>query len=210
MKKVLIADDHAIVREGVKNIIREMPDISNIDEASEGPEAYEMITKRDYDLVILDISLPGMSGLDILNKLENSGQATRVLMLSFHPQEHYAMRAFRMGASGYVVKDSGMAAIREAIQKVIGGGKYVSPELAEKLVFHQQEKTGRLSHEHLSQREFLVMTKLAAGLSLSEIAAKEFISDKTVSTYRGRILKKMNMKTNADLTRYALENGLIE
>ncbi len=210
MKKILIADDHAIVREGVKNIIREMPDISLIDEASDGVEAYEKIKNGDYHVVVLDISLPGISGLDILGKLRSNDRSPAILILSFHPQEHYALRSFKLGASGYVVKNSGTAVIREAIQKVAGGGKYVSPDLAEKLIFQESDKTGVLPHEHLSQREFQVMIRLAAGLTLTEIAAKEFISDKTVSTYRGRILRKMNMKTNADLTRYALENGLIE
>lgn len=208
--KILIADDHPIVREGLKNIITAMPGICQVDQAGEGFEALKKIKSGDYDLLILDISLPGINGLDILSKLQANDRNPAILILSFHPQEHYAIRAFRMGASGYVVKNSSPGIIGEAIEKVAGGGQYVSPELAEKMIFPLSGDTLTLPHEKLSRREFHVMTKLAAGDSVTDIAASLFISAKTVSTYRTRILNKMNMQTNSELTRYALLNGLIE
>lgn len=208
--KILIADDHAIVREGLKQIVKTLPEVTLIDEASEGNEALLKIKEVGYDLIILDISMPGMSGLDILQRISSRNINTRVLMLSLHPQEQYAIRAFKLGASGYLSKDSAFEELTTAINKIAAGGKYVSPAFAEKLIFTDPEQAGENLHDSLSDREFQVMIMLAKGKTVVEIAKKIFISDKTVSTYRSRIMEKMDMKKNADLTLYAIKHNLIE
>ncbi len=208
--KILIADDHAIVREGVKQIVKTLPEVKQIDEASDGKEALSKLTKTYYDLAILDISMPEVTGLDLLQQLKLNNIRTRVLILSFHPQEQYAVRAFKLGASGYLSKDSAFEELAMAIRKIAAGGKYVSAAFAEKLLFNEVSSTNQQLHESLSEREFQVMIMLAKGKSVSEIAAEIFISDKTVATYRARIMEKMQMKKNAELTIYALRNKLIE
>ena len=208
--KILIADDHAIVREGVKQIVKTLPEVKQIDEASDGKEALSKLTKTNYDLAILDISMPEMTGLDVLQNLKNNNIQTRVLMLSFHPQEQYAVRAFKLGASGYLSKDSAFDELAMAIRKISQGGKYVSAAFAEKLLFNEVSSINMALHESLSEREFQVMIMLAKGRSVTEIATEIFISDKTVATYRARIMEKMQMKKNAELTIYALRNKLIE
>lgn len=208
--KILIADDHAIVREGVKQIVKKLPEVELIEEASEGNEALRMIKKVGYDLAILDISMPGLSGLDILREIGEKKLRTRVLMLSFHPQEQYAVRAFKLGASGYLSKDSAYDELATAIHKIANGGRYVSAAFAEKLLFPDEEQPTRNMHDALSDREFQVMIMLAKGKSVMEIGKELFISDKTVSTYRTRIMEKLDMKKNADLTLYAIRNNLIE
>ncbi|MEK7718208.1 MAG: response regulator transcription factor [Bacteroidota bacterium] len=208
--KILIADDHAIVREGVKQIVRTLPEVSQIDEACDGQEALTKMTKVEYDLVILDISMPEISGLDLLQRLKNRGNKARVLMLSFYPQEQYAVRAFKLGASGYLSKDSAFEELTMAIRKIAAGGKYVSAAFAEKLLFEEINPNLNTLHESLSEREFQVMIMLAKWISVTEIAAAIFLSDKTVATYRARIMEKMQLKKNADLTIYALRNKLIE
>ena len=190
--KILIADDHAIVREGVKQIVRTLPEVSQIDEACDGQEALTKMTKVEYDLVILDISMPEISGLDLLQRLKNRGNKARVLMLSFYPQEQYAVRAFKLGASGYLSKDSAFEELTMAIRKIAAGGKYVSAAFAEKLLFEEINPNLNTLHESLSEREFQVMIMLAKGISVTEIAAAIFLSDKTVATYRARIMEKCN------------------
>ncbi len=207
---ILIADEHAIVREGVKQIIKTLPEVNLIDEASDGNIAYTKILSKNYDLVVLDISIPGITGLDLLQRMKNKDIKTNVLILSFYPQEQYAIRAFKLGASGYLSKDSASEELSLAIRKIAAGGKYVSSALAEKILFQDIELDGKLPHEQLSEREFQVMIMLAKGKSLVEIGHEIFISDKTVSTYRMRILEKMGLKNNTDLTIYALKNKLIE
>jgi DNA-binding NarL/FixJ family response regulator len=208
--KILIADDHAIVREGVKLIVKTLPEVKQIDEASDGKEALAKLIKTHYDLAILDISMPEITGLDLLQQIKFQNIQTRVLMLSFHPQEQYAVRAFKLGASGYLSKDSAFEEMAMAIRKIAAGGKYVSAAFAEKLLFSEVSSTNQQLHEALSEREFQVMIMLAKGRTVSEIATEIFISDKTVATYRSRILEKMGMKKNAELTIYALRNELIE
>ena len=208
--KILIADDHAIVREGVKQIVKTLPEVKQIDEASDGKEALSKLIKTKYDLAILDISMPEMTGLDLLQHLKIHNVQTRVLILSFHPQEQYAVRAFKLGASGYLSKDSAFEELAMAIRKIAAGGKYVSAALAEKLLFNEVSGTNQQLHESLSEREFQVLIMLAKGKSVTEIAGEIFISDKTVATYRARIMEKMQMKKNAELTIYALRNKLIE
>jgi two-component system invasion response regulator UvrY len=208
--KILIVDDHAIVREGVKQIVKTLPEVRQIDEASDGKEALSKLMKNHYDLAILDISMPEITGLDLLQHLKNNNIQTRVLMLSFHPQEQYAVRAFKLGASGYLSKDSAYDELAMAIRKIAAGGKYVSAAFAEKLLFNEVSSTNQQLHESLSEREFQVLIMLSKGKSVTEIANEIFISDKTVATYRSRIMEKMQMKKNAELTIYALRNKLIE
>lgn len=208
--KILIADDHTIVREGIKQIVKTLPEVTLIDEVADGDEAFAKILSTDYDMVILDISMPKMTGLDLLQRMKSRDIKTRVLILSFYPQEQYAIRAFKLGASGYLSKDSAFEELHLAIKKIAAGGKYVSSALAERLIFQDMEIEGKLAHEKLSEREFQVMIMLAKGKSLVEIGNEIFISDKTVSTYRARIMEKMGLKSNTELTIYALKNSLIE
>ena len=208
--KILIADDHAIIREGVKQILKTLPEVTLIDEVADGNDALTKIKEVGYDLVILDISMPGMSGLDILRNINQRNIVTRVLILSFHPQEQYAVRAFSLGAAGYLSKDSAYEELTAAIHKIAAGGKYVSSAFAEKMFFTGPEQMGQQLHDSLSDREFQVMILLAKGKTVLEIANEIFISDKTVSTYRARIMEKMGMKKNADLTFYAIRSNLLE
>jgi two-component system, NarL family, invasion response regulator UvrY len=208
--KILIADDHSIVREGLKQYVKTLDEVKLIDEAAEGHEAWTKIKDGGYDLVILDVSMPGMSGLDVLQKIKERKLPTRVLILSVHPQEQYAFHAFKLGASGYLTKDSASEELTLAIKKISSGGRYIASTFAEKLAFNGFDPGEKLPHEKLSQREFQVMIMLAKGESVTEIAKEIFISDKTVSTYRSRVLEKMGMKKNFDLTMYAIKNNLIE
>jgi two-component system, NarL family, invasion response regulator UvrY len=208
--KVLIADDHSIVREGLKQYVKTLDEVNLIDEASEGNQAWAKIKDGGYDLVILDVSMPGMSGLEVLQKIKERNLPTRVLILSVYPQEQYAFHAFKLGASGYLSKDSASEELTLAIKKIISGGRYITSAFAEKLVFNGFDSSGKMPHEKLSEREFQVMIMLAKGISVTEIAKEIYISDKTVSTYRTRILQKMDLKKNAELTIYAIKNNLIE
>jgi DNA-binding NarL/FixJ family response regulator len=208
--KILIADDHSIVREGLKQYVKTLDEVKLIDEAVNGIEAWTKIKDGGYDLVILDVSMPGMSGLDVLQKIKEKNLQTRVLILSVHPQEQYAIHAFKLGASGYLSKDSAFEELTLAIKKIASGGRYVASVFAEKLAFNDIDSDTHTLHEKLSEREFQVMLMLAKGKSVTEISKEIFISGKTVSTYRTRILEKMGMKKNAELTMYAIKNNLIE
>lgn len=208
--KILIADDHSIVRHGIKQILQNLNIFSIIEEATNGQEAFEMMKLNHFDFVILDISMPGLSGLDILQKMKSIGLYQNVLILSVHPEKQYAVRALRMGASGYLSKESASEELEMAIQKISNGQKYISSVISEKLAFDITEESGILPHEKLSEREFQVMCLLAEGVSVTEISHKLNISDKTVSTHRIRVLGKMGLKKNAELTLYAVKNGLIE
>jgi two-component system, NarL family, invasion response regulator UvrY len=208
--KILIADDHSIVREGLKQYIKTLSDVDLIDEAVDGSEAWKKIKAGDFDIVILDVSMPGMSGLDVLRNIKERNMNIRVLILSVHPQEQYAIQAYKLGAMGYLSKDSAFAELSLAIQKIASGGRYISSAFAEKLAFNGYNSDIHAIHEKLSEREFQVMVMLAKGNSVREIAKEIFISEKTVSTYRTRILEKMGLKKNAELTMYAFKNNLIE
>jgi len=208
--RVLIADDHSVVRRGLKQVLIDLNLFSIIDEATDGFEAYQKIKAIPYDFVILDISMPGLSGLDILEKLKSTGIKRNVLILSVHPQNQYAIRALRLGASGYLSKESAFSELELAIQKTSIGQKYISSEIAEKLAFNVDDNLETPLHEKLSEREFQVMCMLAKGVSVTEISHKLSISDKTVSTHRIRTLQKMGMSKNAELTLYAIKKGLIE
>lgn len=208
--KILIADDHSVVREGLIRILKGLDKITLIDEAKDGQEALDKIMKGGYDFIIMDISMPVLSGLDILQTLKNKNQKEKILILSMHPQEQYAIRVLRLGASGYLSKESASEELITAINKISAGGKYISSVIAEKLVFNFNEQPDRSLHESLSEREFQIMLLLAKGIGLTEIGKQLFISDKTVSTYRARLMEKMGMKKNAELTLYAIKNNLIE
>jgi two-component system invasion response regulator UvrY len=210
MLKILIADDHPVFRRGLKQIIAEIPDTVVVDEATNGWEALQMTRAGDYDTVILDISMPGKSGIDVLAQLIREKPKLPVLMLSMHPEEQYAVRALRAGASGYLTKESAPEELVAAIQKVSTGGKYVSSSLGEKLASIVQHKAEQLPHEILSHREYQVMCLIASGRAITEIARELSLSVKTVSTYRSRILQKMKMKNSSELTRYAINNSLID
>jgi len=208
--KILIADDHSIVREGLKQYVKTLDGVEVIDEAVNGNEAWTKIKEGSYDLVILDVSMPVLSGLDILRKMREKNLQVRVLMLSVHQQEQYAVHAFKLGASGYISKDNAFEELTLAIRKIASGSRYISSAFAEKLAFNGFDSDTHALHEILSEREFQVMVLLAKGKSVTEISKEIFISDKTVSTYRARILEKMGMKKNAELTMYAIKNNLIE
>jgi two-component system invasion response regulator UvrY len=208
--KVLIADDHSIVREGLKQYVMTLDEVKLIDEAVNGNEAWAKIKTGNYDLVILDVAMPDMSGLDVLQKIKSRNIKTRVLILSVYPQEQFAIRAFKLGASGYISKDSAFEELILAIKKITEGGRYIASAFAENLALNGFDKGSYKLHEKLSERELQVMLMLAKGKSVMEIAKEIFISDKTVSTYRTRILEKMGMKKDAELTIYAIKNNLIE
>jgi DNA-binding NarL/FixJ family response regulator len=208
--KILIADDHQVVIEGLKMITEKATSCSLIDEATNGTEAFTKIMNNDYNLVILDISMPGKTGLDILKELKDKNKITPVLILSVHPQEQYAVRVIKLGASGYLCKNSMYEELANAIRKILAGGRYITPALAEKIVFDDNYALNRAPHEKLSEREFQIMCMIAIGKSVTDIAEDLFISDKTVSTHRSRILEKMGMKTNAQIMSYAIKNNLVE
>ena len=209
MLKILIADDHAIVREGIKQILAEIPEQVQTDEATNGQEVIQKIWNNNYDLVLLDISMPGRSGLDILKQLKSENPDLKILILSMHPEEQYAIRALKAGASGYLTKESTPLELTKAIKKVSMGKKYVSASLAETLAAHLETTTEKPIHETLSNREFEVMCMIASGKTVKEIANDLSLSVKTISTYRTRILDKMHMKNNAQITHYTIQNNLI-
>ena len=207
MLKILSIDDHEVVRRGLKDMFT--TESATFGEARSGAEAVDLVRKQPWDIAVLDISLGGRSGLEVLSELKQLRPRMPVLILSMHAEEQYAVRAFRAGASGYINKASSGEELRKAILKIIKGGQYVGPTLAEKIVV-QLSQPGKVPHENLSNREFEVLCSIASGQTVKEIAAKLSLSDKTISTYRRRILDKMDMRTNAELTHYAIRNGLVE
>ena len=210
MIKLIIADDHPIVREGLKQIIADSPHFTVSDEASDGPELLDKVRNENFDVIILDLKMPGMDGLDVLKQLKIEKPRIPVIILTVHPEAQYALRILRAGASGYLTKESVSAELVTAIRKVHRGGKYISPGLAEKIAFALDTDSEKMLHETLSDREYQVMYMIASGKTVTEIAEEINLSVKTISTYRARILEKMNMKTNAELTRYAFQNSLID
>lgn len=207
--KILIADDHIVVREGLKNIVKRLYSDSLVEEAEDGIEALNKIKSNEYDLVIMDISMPGKSGIDILTSLKDKKCKANILILSVHTQEQYAVRVLQLGASGYLCKSCAFRELAIAINKIMAGGKYISPTIAERINF-EKEGLNLTPHEKLSPREFQIMCLMAKGLSVKEISDDLFISDKTVSTHRIHILEKMGLKKNAELINYAIKNNLIE
>jgi len=209
MIKILVADDHTIVREGLKQIVADVGDMMVADEAGNGQEALQKIREGDYDVILLDISMPGRSGLEVLKDIRAERPKLPVLILSMHSEEQYAVRALRAGASGYLTKASAPDELIGAIRKVSRGRKYVTASLAEKLALELDVDIRKPPHEMLSDREYQVMLMLASGKAVKEIADELCLSVKTISTYRSRILEKMNMKKNAELTLYAIQNSLV-
>ena len=209
MIRVLVADDHPIVREGLKQIISDSDDIIVVDEAGNCQEALNKSCKTEYDVILLDVCMPGRSGIEIIKDLKNGAKKSNVLVLSAYPEEQYALSALKSGASGYLVKKSAPEELIAAIKKVSTGRKYISASLAERLAFAIDENEDKKPHEKLSVREFQVMCMLASGRTVKEIAKKLFLSVKTISTHRSRILEKTGMKNNAEIIHYAVKEGLI-
>jgi two-component system invasion response regulator UvrY len=207
--KILLADDHTLVRKGLKQILLDTKDIERVDEARDGKETISKVSRKKYDLVLLDISLPGRSGIDVLKQLKCSKPELPVLILSMHPEEQYAVRSLRAGAAGYLTKESAPDELIKAIRKVANGGKYITSSLAEKLAGEIGPETEKPLHEILSDREYQVMCMIASGKTVKDIAEDLDLSVKTISTHRARILRKMHMDNNAQLTHYAIKHGLV-
>jgi two-component system, NarL family, invasion response regulator UvrY len=213
MVKILVVDDHAIVRRGVIRILEECPELGAVcDEAADAREAAQLVAAGGYAMVLLDISLPGVSGLELLKKMHRDNPKVPILILSMYPEEQYAIRALTLGAVGYLSKESAPDDLLAAARKVLAGGRYISAQLAERLAAHlgSGARDGTQPHEDLSDREFAVLRLIGAGRTPGQIAGELFLSAKTVSTYRSRILRKMELKSNAELMSYALRNSLAD
>ena len=209
MMRIIIADDHVFLRQGVERILRKEYPTAQIDEVADGEDLVKKVMKQTYDLVISDVSMPGRGGMEALHAIKEQYPKLPVLMLSMHPEDHYAVRALKAGASGYLSKSMAPEELINAVKRVLMGRKYITPLIAEMLTEQFSDEAGKLPHEMLSDREFEVLKLLAAGMGLSDIGKSLSISATTVSTYRTRILEKMNLKTNADLIRYAFEHHLL-
>jgi two-component system, NarL family, invasion response regulator UvrY len=210
MKTALVVDDHAVVRQGLLRILAESADRWRGEEAGTAGEALELIKARSYDAVVLDISLPDVNGLEALRTIKALRPGLPVLILSVHSEDQYAVRALRWGASAYLTKDSATEELLKALSAVLRGRRYIGASLAEKLVEALDGANGRPAHETLSDREFEVFERMARGRAVGEIAAELFLSPKTVSTYRRRVLEKLNLKTTAQVIHYAARNGLAD
>jgi two-component system invasion response regulator UvrY len=209
MIKILVADDHAVVRNGLKQIVNDTYDMVIAAEASNGQEALNKALKDDYDIVLLDITMPDRSGLDILKEIKSQKPGLPVLILSMHPEEQYAVRALKAGAAGYLTKESAPEELIRAMRKVSSGGRYVTLSLAEKLASVLETGAEKSLHQALSDREYQVLCMIASGKRIKQIADELLLSAKTIGTYRSRVLRKMNMNNNMELTRYAIENQLV-
>jgi DNA-binding NarL/FixJ family response regulator len=210
MIKILIADDHTIFREGLKHILTDYSDLIVTDEARNGQEVLEKVWNNEYDMVLLDISMPGMNGLEVLKRLKKEKPKLSVLVLSMHPEEQYAVRALKSGASGYLTKESATDELITAIRKISQGRKYITSSLAERLAFGLETDAEKPPHETLSDREYQVLLMIASGKTITQIAKELFLSVKTVSSHRSHILEKMEMKTNAELTHYVIKHNLLD
>ena len=208
--RILIADDHAVVRQGLKQILAAEFKQAVFGEASTGQQALELVWRESWDVLVLDITMPGQSGLDVLKAVKKSRPRLPVLMLSMHPEDQFAVRMLKSGAAGYMTKESAPAELVGAVQKVVSGGRYVSPALAEKMAAFLALDVQSSPHERLSDREFLVLRLIASGKTVGEIARELSLSVKTVSTYRTRILEKTGLRNSAELTHYAIQNQLVE
>lgn len=209
MTRILLADDHAVLREGLKGILAKAIRGAEFGEAGDGAEVMALVTRETWDVVILDLSLPGRSGLDVLKAIKHLFPSLPVLILTMHPEKEYAVRAFRAGAAGYVLKRTASQELIAAVRKALSGGRYVPASLAESLAFELGRTRPENPHEALSDREYEVFYHLALGETVTQVAGELNLSVPTVSTYRARIFEKLEAESNADLTRYALENELI-
>ncbi len=210
MIKILIADDHALIRKGLKQILDDSPDMRVTGEAENGMQAIQMALQNEYDLILLDISLPDKNGIDVLKQIKANNPNTPVLMLSMHAEDQYAVRSMKAGAAGYLNKQGVPAQLLTAIRNVASGKKYISTELAEQLANGLSQGYQELAHQTLSDREYQTLCLMASGKKLSEMAKIMSLSPKTVSVYRSRLLEKMKLKTNAEAIHYAISNHLIE
>lgn len=210
MIRLAIADDHPIVRQGLRRIVSEGAGISVVGEASTSAELFQLLTGAAVDVVLLDVSMPGSTFVETLKDLRGKHPSVKVLVLSVHPEDQWAVRALRAGASGYLTKDHSPEQLVEAVRRVARGGKYVSEVLAEKLAGLVDSGRAQAPHERLSDREFEVLRALGSGLAVKEVAGQLKLSAKTVSTYRTRLLEKMGLKSRADLVRYVVEHGLLK
>lgn len=210
MIRVLVADDHPLLRNGLRQILAQERDLMVGAEAEDSDQTLEYVEREPWDIIILDIAMPGRSGLDVLREIRRKHPELPVLVLSMHSEDQFAVRAIKAGANGYISKDNAAAEVVRAIRKILTGKKYVSAKLAEILADSLNAAAVRPPHEALSDREFQVLCQLASGKTVSQIASEITLSVKTVSTYRARILEKMNMRNNAELTRYAIQNSLVD
>jgi two-component system, NarL family, invasion response regulator UvrY len=206
--RILIADDHEIVRKGLKQIVLENPGMVVIGEAASGQEALELLRTHDCDVAVIDITMPGGGGLEILKDLKAQKPSLKIIILSVHPEEQYAIRSFRDGASAYLTKANATDELIKAIEAVARGKRYITPSVAERLAIYIEEDDSRPPHESLSDRELQVLRMIGSGKSVSEIAGDLSLSIKTVSTYRSRLLEKMGMDSNAQLIKYAVQHQL--
>jgi DNA-binding NarL/FixJ family response regulator len=210
MTRVLIADDHEIVRRGLKQILSDEFSKLKVQEAQNSQEVFDQVRKQSFDLVLLDINMPGRSGLEVLEEIRRLHPKVPVLMLSVFPEEDYALRCLKLGASGYLTKKSASDELLAAVKKALAGGKYVTASLAEKLAANLEGGALQTPHEALSNRELQVLRMIAAGKTIKEIASELSLSEKTIATYRTRISEKMRLTTNVELTRYAIQHGLTD
>jgi two-component system invasion response regulator UvrY len=206
--RVLIADDHPIFRAGLKETLTKDPDVESVGEADDGHKTLELARKKRWDVVVLDIMMPGKDGLEVLQELRRERPKLPVLILSAHPEDQLTLRLLKAGAAGYLTKQKAPEVLLTAIRKVVSGGKYINESLAEKVVFGFESE--KLPHETLSNREYQVVRMIASGKTMQEIGKELFLSVRTVSTYRARILEKMNMNSNAEIIRYAVDHKLID
>jgi two-component system, NarL family, invasion response regulator UvrY len=209
MLKILLADDHAVVRQGVKQILVEAFAQAIFGEAQNAHQLLELVHTERWDVVVLDLTMPGGSGLDVLKQIKQDHPQLPVLILSMYPEDQYAVRTLRAGAAGYLNKESAPEELVLALHKILEGGEYISASVADELVLHARQIDDRPPHEHLSDREYQVLCLIASGKEVKEISTELSLSAKTISTYRARLLEKMNMKTNAELTHYAIQNSLV-
>ena len=210
MIRILLADDHSVVREGLKKIISKNSDMEVTGEASNAQEILSRLKKSEFDVIILDISMPGRNGLDIASELRKYHPELRILVFSMHSEKQFAIRTLKIGCSGYLTKDSGPEELLSAIRKVASGGRYISPSVAEELAIDLDTNTQKPLHEQLSDREFQVMRMIASGITLQVIADELSLSANTISSYRARILRKMKLNNNSELTYYVIKNELLD
>ena len=208
--RILIADDHAVVRHGLKQILADEFKRAEFGEARNGQEVLNRVWKERWDVIVLDITMPGRGGLEVLKEIKKSKPKIPVLVLSMHPEDQFAVRVLKAGASGYMTKETAPEELVGAIKRVVAGGRHISPSLGEIMAAYLTVKTDKPPHELLSNREFQVLRQIASGKTVSEIARELSLSVRTVSTYRTRILEKMGLKTNAELTHYAFQNQLVK
>ncbi len=210
MIRIVIADDHAIVREGLKRIVTDAPDLQVVDEAADGTQVMQRVRERDFDVLVLDLSMPGRSGMELIKLVKAEKPKLRILVLSMHQELQYAVRAIKSGASGYLTKESAPSLLVQAIHKVAGGGAFISAEVAEQLALGAMPGGQALPHASLSDREFEVFKLLVAGVSVTEIGTRLNLSAKTVSTHKANLMQKMGLSNQSELIRYAIKHGLAD